>query len=139
MNKVFIAIVQFLISSKLIKGYKLYSTEVLNNMAHKQLKLEEKFDQGVKALNLLKLDLQEKVDEAAVHEQQTKNAVIQRDEAEKRCSVLTRIERDLKKNLEEKESEVELAASEILVLKESQIEATALSKQLKEALNRWKS
>ena len=43
------------------------------------------------------------------------------------------------KRLEEKESEVELAASEILVLKESQVEATALSKQLKEALDRWTS
>ena len=139
MSKLFVAIVQLLISLKLIKGWMLCEKEVINHMAQEQLKLEDTISKGEKALNVLKLDLQEKENEAAVHKQQTKNAITQRDAAEKRCIDMDFLQRDLTKRLEEKESEVELAASEILVLKESQVEATALSKQLKEALDRWTS
>jgi FtsZ-binding cell division protein ZapB len=136
---VLVAIIQRLINFKLIKGWMWVEKDVMNHMAKEQLKLEEKFDQGVKAFNLLRLEVQEKENEAAVHEQQTKNAVIQRDAAEKRCLDMDRVVKDSLQMVEEKESEIELAASEILVLKESQIEATALSKQLKEALDRWTS
>ena len=132
MSKLFVAIAQLLISLKLIKGYKLLKDAVLNDMAKPQVDLESYCAE-------LKAILQEKTDEAAVHEQRAKNAVTQRDAAEKRCTEMDRIERELKKQLEAKESEVELAASEVLVLKEEQAEATALSKQLKEALDRWTS
>ena len=132
MNKLFVAIAQLLISLKLIKGYKLLKATQLNDMAKTQVDLESYCAE-------LKAILQEKTDEAAVNEQRAKNAVTQRDAAEKRCTEMDRIERDLKKQIEAKESEVELAASEVLVLKEEQAEATALSKQLKEALDRWTS
>jgi FtsZ-binding cell division protein ZapB len=103
---VLVAIVQRLINLKLIKGWMLVEKDVMNHMAKEQLKLEEKFDQGVKAFNLLRLEVQEKENEAAVHEQQTKNAVTQRDAAEERCTAMDLINQDLVKKLEEKESKV---------------------------------
>ena len=103
---VLVAIVQRLINLKLIKGWMLVEKDVMNHMAKEQLKLEKKFDQGVKASNLLRLEVQEKENEAAVHEQQTKNAVTQRDAAEKRCTAMDLINQDLVKKLEEKESKV---------------------------------
>ena len=103
---VLVAIVQRLINLKLIKWWMLVEKDVMNHMAKEQLKLEEKFDQGVKAFNLLRLEVQEKQNEAAVHEQQTKNAVTQRDAAEKRCTAMDLINQDLVKKLEEKESKV---------------------------------
>lgn len=139
MSKLLVAIIQLLISLKLIKGWMLCEKEVLNNMAQERLRLEDTISEGEKALNLLNLDMQEKVNETEVHKTLTTNAVAQRDAAEKRCKDYERIERDLTSKLEEKESEVEIAASEILVLKESQVEATTLSKQLKEALDQWTS
>jgi len=132
MNKIFVAVAQLLISLKLIRGYKLYEEAVLNHMAHTQRDLE-------KYIAELKLEFQEKVDEVAVQETRITNALKQRDDAEKRCNEVDHRGQDLAKQLEEKEAEVKLAASEVLVLKEERAEATALSKQLKEALDRWTS
>ena len=132
MSKVLVAIGQLLISLKLIKGYKLCDLRMLNQMATMHLDLEENIVE-------LKVTLQEKTDEAEVHQILITNALTQRDAAEKRCREYESIERNLKNILKEKESDVEIAASEILVLKERQVEATALSKQLKESLDRWSS
>ena len=132
MSKVLVAIVQLLINLKLINGYKLCDLRMLNQMARMHLDLEENIVE-------LKVTLQEKTDEAEVHKTLMTNALTQRDVVEKRCKEYESIERNLKNILKEKESEVEIAASEILVLKENQVEATALSKQLKESLDRWTS
>ena len=132
MSKVLVAIVQLLINLKLINGYKLCDLRMLNQMARMHLDLEENIVE-------LNVTLQEKTDEAEVHKTLMTNALTQRDVVEKRCKEYESIERNLKNILKEKESEVEIAASEILVLKESQVEATALSKQLKESLDRWTS
>ena len=132
MNKLFVAVAQLLISLKLIKGYKLLKEAVLNDMAKTQVSLEAYCAE-------LKVALQEKTDETVVQETRTANAIKQRDEAEKRCVEMDRIGRELTKQREDKEAEVELAASEVIVLKEGLAEATTLSKKLKEALDRWTS
>ena len=132
MNKLFVAVAQLLISLKLIKGYKLLKDAVLNDMAKTQVDLEAYCAE-------LKVALQEKTDETVVQETRTANAIKQRDEAEKRCVEMDRIGRELTKQREDKEAEVELAASEVIVLKEGLAEATTLSKKLKEALDRWTS
>jgi cell division septum initiation protein DivIVA len=132
MSKLLVAIVQLFISLKLINGYKLCDLKMLNQMATMHLDLEENIVE-------LKENLQEKTDEATVYSTQMTNALAQRDDAEKRCIAFDEIGRNVIKQLKIREAEIKLAASEILVLKESQAEATDISKQLKEALDRWTS
>ncbi len=109
------AVVQRLISLKLIKGWMLVEKDVMNHMAKEQLRLENTILKDKKAFNLLKLEVQEKENEVAVHEQQTKDAIAQRDEAKERCITLDLINQDLVvytkkleelKELEEKEPKV---------------------------------
>jgi hypothetical protein len=100
------AVVQRLISLKLIKGWVLVEKDVMDHMAKEQLRLENTILKDKKAFNLLKLEVQEKENEVAVHEQQTKDAIAQRDEAKKRCITLDLINQDLidyTKKLEELE------------------------------------
>ena len=89
------AVVQRLISLKLIKGWMLVEKDVMNHMAKEQLRLENTILKDKKAFNLLKLEVQEKENEVAVHEQQTKDAIAQRDEAKERCITLDLINQDL--------------------------------------------
>lgn len=109
------AVVQRLISLKLIKGWMLVEKDVMDHMAKEQLRLENTILKDKKAFNLLKLEVQEKENEVAVHEQQTKDAIAQRDEAKERCITLDLINQDLVvytkkleelKELEEKEPKV---------------------------------
>ena len=109
------AVVQRLISLKLIKGWMLVEKDVMNHMAKEQLRFENTILKDKKAFNLLKLEVQEKENEVAVHEQQTKDAIAQRDEAKERCITLDLINQDLVvytkkleelKELEEKEPKV---------------------------------
>jgi hypothetical protein len=100
------AVVQRLISLKLIKGWVLVEKDVMDHMAKEQLRFENTILKDKKAFNLLKLEVQEKENEVAVHEQQTKDAIAQRDEAKKRCITLDLINQDLidyTKKLEELE------------------------------------
>lgn len=161
MNKLIVTVIQLLIDLKLLKNYKLCKTSTLNDlaathlrmlddMAATHLKTEAKMLEDAYILegkiSELEKNLQDETYKVSTTNEKWEHAKKQRDDAEQRCEEYNRQQRDLNKSISElnqtindKEAEAKLAASEMIVLLEGISEATALSKQLKEALDRWTS
>ena len=124
-SKILSLSVETLINLNLIKGYKLVPIPTL-------LRLEEDIHKAEAKL----VELTEKTQ---TQEQDSYSYKSQWEEAK---VTITKLNSDLAvktKALNATESEVELARSDVLVHKEKMDEAEQLSKQLKEALERWTS
>ena len=154
-------VIQLLIDLKLLKNYKLCKTSTLNDLAATHLhmlddmtaahlKIETKMLEDAYILegkiSELQKNLQDTTYKVSTANERWEHAKKQRDDAEQRCEEYNRQQRDLNKSINElnqtvsdKEAEAKLAASEMIILQEEISEATTLSKQLKEALDRWTS
>ena len=122
-NKFIATIVKATIDLKLLVGYKLITLDDWN-------KLDSQLSEGeVAALRQEILDWQ---GSAYQLNRRIQDLTTEKEKLEKKLH-------DTTSKLTDSINEVEIANSEMLVLRDSLEEGTALSKQLKEALDRWTS
>jgi len=149
-NKLIVTVIQLLIDLKLLKNYKLCKTSTLDDMAATHLKAKAKMLEDAHIfegkISELEKNLQDRTYKVSTANERWEHAKKQRDDAEQRCEEYNHQQRELNKSINglnqtinDKEAEAKLAASEMVILQEEINEATTLSKQLKEALDRWTS
>jgi len=152
-NKTLATLVQVAIELRLIKNYKLVSNETLEHLRSSLIAAEKEVGDLKDGNSMAEELLHNSASNTAHYKELSETAnnrisqltseltkiTSQRNEAVAEQVILSQQLSNVSSDMTEAQQQVEIANSETLVLQESLDEASTISKQLKEALERWMS